>query len=182
MRRDGVDQHCVASHSVCDLENFFLLGKKGPPIAGFFNLAETAALFRAVAEISPRTISLIAIIATLNTILAQMTIASRVIYGLARDAELPRILAGIHPATGTPVAATAVIVASVIPLALLVPFAWLAEGTSLATLVVFALVNTALLKLRYRRVVSPHPHVSVPIWVPALGLVACIAMIPSSLL
>jgi amino acid transporter len=144
--------------------------------------APLSLVFRAVAEISPRTISLIAIIATLNTILAQMTMASRVIYGLARDAELPRILARIHPATGTPVVATAVIVASVIPLALSVPFAWLAEGTSLATLVVFALVNTALLKLRYRRAVSPHPHVSVPIWVPALGLVACIAMILSSLL
>lgn len=99
--------------------------------------------------------------------------------------EIPGIDIGAHLARHdikVEVAATAVIVASVIPLALLVPFAWLAEGTSLATLVVFALVNTALLKLRYRRAVSPHPHVSVRIWVPALGLVACIAMILSSLL
>ncbi len=144
--------------------------------------APLSLVFRAVAEINPRTISLIAIVATLNTILAQMTMASRVIYGLARDGDLPRVLAGVHSATGTPVVATALIVASVIPLALSVPFAWLAEGTSLATLVVFALVNTALLRLRCRRTLSSHPHVSVPIWVPALGVVACIAMIASSLL
>lgn len=144
--------------------------------------APLSLVFRAVAEINPRTISLIAIVATLNTILAQMTMASRVIYGLARDGDLPRVLAGVHSATGTPVVATALIVASVIPLALSVPFAWLAEGTSLATLVVFALVNTALLRLRCRRTLSSHPHVSVPIWVPALGVVARIAMIASSLL
>jgi amino acid transporter len=144
--------------------------------------APLSLVFRAVAEVSPRAISFIAIVATLNTILAQMTMASRVIYGLARDGDLPNVLAGVHPATGTPVMATALIVACVMPLALSVPFAWLAEGTSLATLVVFALVNIALLKLRYRGALSSHPHVSVPIWVPALGVIACIAMIASSFL
>ena len=46
--------------------------------------APLSLVFRAVAEVNPMTISLIAIVATLNTILAQMTMASRVIYGLAR--------------------------------------------------------------------------------------------------
>jgi APA family basic amino acid/polyamine antiporter len=147
--------------------------------------APLSLVFHAVAAINPRMISVIAIVATMNTILAQMTMAARVIYGLARDGDLPpvlAVLAKVHPVTGTPVMATALIVSCVIPLALSVRFAWLAEGTSLATLVVFALVNASLLKLRYRRALSPYPHVNVPIWVPALGVVACIAMIASSLL
>ncbi len=144
--------------------------------------APLSLVFHAVAEVNPRTISLIAIVATLNTILAQMTMASRVIYGLAREGDLPTVLARVHPVTGTPVIATALIVACVIPLALSVPCAWLAEGTSLATLVVFVMINAALLKLRYSGPASSHSYVSVPIWVPALGAVACIAMIASSLL
>lgn len=144
--------------------------------------APLSLVFRAVAEVNPRTISLIAIVATLNTILAQMTMASRVIYGLARSGDFPQVLARVSAATGTPVVATLLIVACVIPLALSVPFAWLAEGTSLATLVVFASVNIALLRLRYRGVLSAEPHVSVPIWVPGLGVIACLAMIASSLL
>ena len=36
--------------------------------------------------------------------------------------------------------------------------------------------------VRYRRVRSAGPHVSVPIWVPAAGLVTCVAMIASALL
>lgn len=144
--------------------------------------APLSLVFRAVAEVNPRMISLIAIVATLNTILAQMTMASRVLYGLARDGDLPNVLARVHPVTGTPVVATVLIVVCVIPLALSVPFAWLAEGTSVATLVVFAFVNIALLRLRYRGVPLAESHVSVPVWVPALGVVACLAMIGSSLL
>lgn len=120
--------------------------------------------------------------ATLNTILAQMTKAVRVIYGMARQGGLPGALARVHPWTETPLVATILMVALIIPLALLFPFVSLAEGTSSATLAVFALVNLALLRLRFRRVRSVGPHVSVPIWVPAAGLVTCVAMIACALL
>ena len=143
--------------------------------------APLSLVFRKIAGVSPATISAIAIVATLNTILAQMTMAARVIYGLARDGDLPRILARVSPRTGTPLVATVLIVVSIIPLALAVSFAWLAESTSLATLAVFALVNLALLRLRFRQVKSDAPHVTVPIWVPAVGLATCVAMIASSI-
>ena len=119
--------------------------------------------------------------ATLNTILAQMTMAARVVYGIARERELPAIFARVHPRTGTPLVATACVAASIVPLALLVPLTPLAEATALATLAVFALVNLALLRLRYRRVPSDTPHVTVPTWVPATGLVTCIAMMAGAL-
>jgi basic amino acid/polyamine antiporter, APA family len=142
--------------------------------------APLSLVFRQIAGVSPATISAIAIVATLNTILAQMTMAARVIYGMARDADLPKILAHLSPRTGTPLVATVLIVASIITLALGISFAWLAEATSLATLAVFALVNLALLRIRFRRVSSDAPHVNVPIWIPALGLATCIAMIATA--
>lgn len=143
--------------------------------------APLSLVFRQVAGVSPATISAIAIVATLNTILAQMTMAARVVYGLAREGGLPAIFARVHRRTGTPLVATACIAACVVPLALFVPLTPLAEGTSLATLAVFALVNLALLRLRYRGVQSDNPHVSVPIWIPAIGFVTCLAMMAGAL-
>ena len=142
--------------------------------------APLSLVFRKIAGASPATISAVAIVATLNTILAQMTMAARVIFGMARDGDLPKTLARVNPLRGTPLRATALIAASTIPLALIFDLAWLAESTSLATLVVFALVNLALLRLRYRGTRSAGPHVRVPIWLPAAGLATCLAMIASA--
>jgi amino acid transporter len=109
-----------------------------------------------------------------------MTMAARVIYGMARQGDLPRIAGHVHPKTATPLIATALIVAATLALALLVPFERLAESTSLATLVVFALVNLSLLRLRYRRVHTDGPHVRVPLWVPVAGLASCFAMMAAA--
>ena len=143
--------------------------------------APLSLVFREVAGVNPATISGIAIVATLNTILAQMTMAARVVYGMARQGDLPSIAGRVHPMTATPLVATALIVVLVIALAMTVPLVRLAEGTSLATLVVFALVNLSLLRLRHRRVQSRGLHVRVPILVPAAGLTTCVAMIMSAL-
>jgi amino acid transporter len=142
--------------------------------------APLSLVFRAVAGVSPATISLIAIVATLNTILAQMTMAARVIYGMARQGDLPRFAGHVHPKTATPLIATTLIVTATLALALLVPFERLAEGTSLATLIVFALVNLSLLHLRRQKVHTHGPHVRMPIWVPAAGLATCCAMMATA--
>jgi len=144
--------------------------------------APLSLVFREVAGVSPATISAIAIVATLNTILAQMTMASRVVYGIAREGQLPVVLARVHRRTGTPLIATGCIAALVVPLALFVPLMQLAESTSVATLAVFALVNLALLRLRYRGTRSSNPHVTVPIWIPAIGFVTCLALMAGTLL
>ena len=143
--------------------------------------APLSLVFRTLAGISPATISLIAIVATLNTILAQVTMAARVVYGMAKQGDLPGFAARVHPKTATPLIATAAIVAATLALALLVPFERLAEGTPLATLVVFALVNLALLRLRHRRIHTDGPHVRVPLWVPAAGFVTCLAMMAAAI-
>jgi basic amino acid/polyamine antiporter, APA family len=143
--------------------------------------APLSLVFRTLAGISPATISAIAIVATLNTILAQVTMAARVVYGMAKQGDLPGFAARVHPKTATPLIATAAIVAATLALALLIPFERLAEGTSLASLVVFALVNLALLRLRHCRIHTDGPHVRVPLWVPAAGLVTCLAMMAAAI-
>ena len=85
-------------------------------------------------------------------------------------------------ALATTLVATAAIAGCIIPLALLVPFAWLAESTSLATLAVFALVNLALLRLRLRGEGPGTPRLTGPVWAPAVGLATCLAMIATALL
>ena len=144
--------------------------------------APLALVMRSLTGASPLLISMIAIVATLNTILAQMTMAARVIYGMANQNDLPAALGAVHRRTGTPILATALVLAATLALALTVPFERLAEGTSLATLAVFATVNLSLLRLRARRDRSPHPHVRVPLIVPAAGLATCLAMIALALL
>jgi len=144
--------------------------------------APLSLVFRKVAGISPSTFNAIAVVATLNTILAQMTMASRVVYGMARQGDLPNILGRVDARTGTPLIATALVMAMVMVLALAFPLERLAEGTSIATLATFALVNLSLLRIKARRIVSDAPHIRVGIWVPALGLAACLLMIATSLL
>jgi basic amino acid/polyamine antiporter, APA family len=144
--------------------------------------APLSLVFQAVARVSPATISAIAIVATLNTILAQLTMAARVIYGMARQGDLPQVMGDVHVKTATPLRATAIIVAVVLALAMAVPFIRLAELTSIATLLVFALVNIALLRLRWKGVPAHGKIFHVPLWVPAAGLATCVLMIASAAL
>jgi APA family basic amino acid/polyamine antiporter len=145
--------------------------------------APLSLVYRKIAGVSPALISGIAIVATLNTIIAQMTMATRVVYGMARQGDLPSFLGAVNRTTATPVIATAVIISLVLVLALFVSFEKLAEFTSLATLVVFALVNLALISVRLKGMKPTHTArlIRVPLIVPILGLMSCMAMIATSL-
>jgi amino acid transporter len=144
--------------------------------------APLSLVFREVARVSPATISAIAIVATLNTILAGISMAARVIYGMARQGDLPRVMGDVHAKTATPLRATAIIVVAVLALAMAVPFVRLAESTSIATLVVFALVNLALLRLRWQGVPAHGKVFRVPVWIPIAGLASCLLMIATAML
>lgn len=144
--------------------------------------APLSLVYQRLVGVSPAVISGIAIIATLNTILAQMTMVSRVIYGMARQGDLPLVLGNVSPHTGTPLLATGLVTAAVIGLALWFPLMGLAESTSLATLGVFALVNLSLLVVRFRRDKATEGHIRVPIVIPVIGFVSCLGLIASSAL
>ena len=68
--------------------------------------APLSLVFCVIAVARPATISAIAIVATLNTILAQMTMAERMVYGIARESDLPRKFTKVNPRTATPLLAT----------------------------------------------------------------------------
>jgi APA family basic amino acid/polyamine antiporter len=144
--------------------------------------APLSLVFRELAGINPAAISAIAIVATLNTVLAQLTMASRVVYGMARQGDLPAFVGRVNLRTRTPIVGTVIVVALVVALALSASLERLAEGTSLATLIVFSMVNLSLLEVRRRRIVSDTPHVTVPTWVPAAGLATCLLMLASAAL
>jgi amino acid transporter len=148
-------------------------------------LAQTAAplslVYERVTGASPAVITAIAIAATINGIVVFMVMASRVIYGMAAQRLLPVRLARVNARTRTPLAATAIVVAAVLALALAFPIEGLAEASSRITLIIFAFVNAALLKLKIDRVAGPPGAFIAPAWVPALGLAASSILLASEI-
>ncbi len=134
-------------------------------------------VYESVTGGSPLVISAIAIVATLNGIIVQMIMASRVLYGLSSQGDLPEILSRVSPLTRTPLIATALVVAIILILALLFPIGSLAEMTSRVTLTIFSLVNLALLRIKLREDVSPEGIFTVRLWVPLAGLAGSLLLL-----
>jgi len=124
----------------------------------------------------------IATIATINGVLIQMIMASRVLYGLACQGNLPKKIAYIHPVTRTPLVATGLVVAIILVLALFLPIAELAETTSLIVLIVFMSVNLALIRIKLSDRPSQDDIFEVPLWVPMLGFLTSLLLLVSGLM
>ena len=129
-------------------------------------------VFERTTGASPLILGAIAIVATLNGIVVQMIMASRVIYGLASQGSLPATLASVSAVTGTPLIATALAVLAVLVLAVAFPLEGLAEWTSRLTLAVFLLVNAALVALKLRGEPAPLGGMAIPIAVPIAGKIS----------
>jgi len=136
-------------------------------------------IFGHITGASPVAITAIAIVATLNGVIIQIIMASRVLYGLGKQGSIPALFARIHPLTRTPLIATGTITAVVLGLALAFPLEGLAEWTSRIALAIFTLVNMALLLLKRRPEPAPAGGFTVKIWVPAAGVVSCLALLAS---
>ena len=123
---------------------------------------------------------LIAVVATVNGVLIQMIMASRVLYGLADRGHLPAAFATVSSRTQTPVIATLCVAAVIILLTLTLPIEALATRTSQVVLMIFALVNVALIRVKYR---GPPvaPYFRVPLAVPYLGLITSVLLLLISL-
>ncbi len=113
-------------------------------------------------------LSTIAVFAALNGVLAQIVMASRVLFGLGRREKGFALFHHVWPRTGTPVLATCLVGAFVIMGALALDVGLLAEMTSSILLGVFVLVNLALI-LEKRR--TPEAAFRVPMFVPVIGFV-----------
>ncbi len=126
--------------------------------------------------LSPAGISLISLAAVSNGALIQIIMASRVVYGMSRQGLAPSALGAVNSRTRTPLVATVAVTAVALAFALWLPLVRLAQLTSLVTLIVFALINLALLRLKRA---APHPQgiVRYPLWVPVIGFTLCIGLI-----
>ncbi|MCV2891632.1 APC family permease [Lentibacter sp. XHP0401] len=117
-------------------------------------------------------LSLIAVAAALNGVLAQIVMASRVLFGLGRRTAGLAMFHHTHARFGTPVLGTVLVGFGVVLGALMLPVADLAEVTSGLLLSVFVLVNAALIVLKRS---EPEAPFRVSMAVPLFGLIASLA-------
>ncbi|MGA9376886.1 MAG: APC family permease [Mycobacterium sp.] len=120
----------------------------------------------------------ITVFAVANTALINMLMASRLIYGMARQHVLPPVLGKVHPTRHSPW--VAIIFTTVIAFGLITYVSAVASAdtvkilagtTSLLLLAVFAVVNVAVLVLR-RDVHATGGHFRTPTVLPVIGFIA----------
>lgn len=139
-------------------------------------------LFERLTGISPVTITLIAIAATMNGIVIQIIMASRVMYGLGRKRYLPQLLSEVNATTHTPIYSTVLVAGTGLFFALFVPLDKLAEFTSQLILLIFGLVNISLVIIKFRGDPAPEGVFTVPVFVPIMGAVTCFLLLAGPLM
>lgn len=153
-----------------------------PPDELARSTAPLALVFERLTGLPLVIMSAIAVVATVNGIIVHMIMIARVIYGLADQGSLPKVLARLNPVTHTPVLATAIGVTSILVLALAVPLAGLAHLTAGFTLVLFAIVNFALIRIKSRNQAPPAGAFICPRWVPFAGLASSVLLLAVDLI
>ena len=142
-------------------------------------LANSTAPFATILEYKgghyPAIISLISLVAVVNSALAQLIMASRVIYGMSAQNIGPKVLANINQITQTPIMATILAGMLILLFALWLPLVVLAKLTSFIILGVFLLVNIALVWVK-KTDVQPVAGPCYAMQVPIIGAVLCLAL------
>ncbi|QJY48809.1 APC family permease [Pseudonocardia broussonetiae] len=119
--------------------------------------------------------SVVALVAVTNTALLTGIFTSRLAYGMAEDGLLPPVLARVLPGRRTPWVAIVATTALALALALTGDLAELADTVVLLLLVSFLSTNVAVVVLRRRDDGEPD-HFRVPLVVPVLGALSCVAL------
>jgi basic amino acid/polyamine antiporter, APA family len=135
----------------------------GNPLIGLFS-GTGASVFAAIGGI-----------AVANGVLVEIVMLARLFYGMARNRQLPAILGRVHPRMQTPVLATLLAGTIVLAAVLLVPFEQLLTLTNAITLAVFALVDLALWRVQ-RNGTAVAQGMTVPRWIPPLGVALSVAL------
>ena len=103
---------------------------------------------------------------------------TRILFAMARDGMLPEIFHKVNPRTFTPVHNTVIVAIVISLLAGLIPINFLAEMTSIGTLVAFLVVSIGVIVLRYSHPDLPRGF-KVPFGpvIPLLSIAGCIWII-----
>lgn len=122
-------------------------------------------------------VALLSMLSVTNSALAQIVMVARVVYGMAGAGNAPTVLARIHPTRQTPLVATGLTVLVILVLATSFPLLTLAKATSFVVLVIFTLINLALLRLKLTGRVPDRGR-----WVPVLGATLSLGLMIMSFL
>jgi basic amino acid/polyamine antiporter, APA family len=143
--------------------------------AGELAAAESGALLRVLQTGAPGfplpVFAAIGLFAVVNSALINMLMASRLLYGMSNERILPRVLGRVHEGRRTPW--VAIIFTSLIAIVLVAvgDISQLGGTTALLLLLVFTVVNIAVLVLRRDPV--EHNHFRAPTWMPFAGIALC---------
>jgi basic amino acid/polyamine antiporter, APA family len=122
----------------------------------------------------------ITLFAVANTALINFIMGSRLVYGMARQGLVPAALGAVNRARRTPHVAILALAAIVSVLAFSGDIGELASATSLLLLLVFGLMNSALIVLKSRKS-EAKGYFELPVIVPVLGCLVCAALIAARL-
>ena len=138
--------------------------------------APLATVFQRLTGFPLITMSAIAGVATLNGVVVHIIMIARVLYGISSKGDLPRLLAKVNPVTHTPLVATATAVTGILFLSLAVPLEGLADWAARGTLVIFAGINLALIRIKGKQA-TPRKAFRCPLPVAYLGLISSLALL-----
>jgi APA family basic amino acid/polyamine antiporter len=130
---------------------------------------------RAAPWFPPIVFAFIAMFAVANTALLNFIMGSRLIYGMANQGLMPKVLAKVSQRR-TPYISSLAVLGFMLILALTGNIASLARATSVLLLICFMAVNVALVVLKYRKG-EPKGRFEIPYAVPVLGALVCALML-----
>ncbi len=125
----------------------------------------------------PAVIAVLSMLSVTNSALAQIVMVSRVIYGMAQEGKAPAVLAMIHPKRHTPMVSTVLTVLVIVLLATWFPLLTLAKATSFIILVIFALINVSLIRLKLTGRIRRRG-----VWKPVVGTALSLGLVGMSLI
>ncbi len=128
----------------------------------------------------PIVISMIGAFAVVNGALIQIIMGSRILYGMALKGWLHKSLAEVSTITKTPIKATIAAGMITIVFALLFDIVSLASFSSMLTLVIFTLINLALIRIKHTKA-TPIGVLEIPLWMPWCGVLLNIFLISMAL-
>jgi amino acid transporter len=133
-------------------------------------------VFQAGGYSSSEIITIIGMAATVNGVVVQIIMGSRMLYGMAKQNWISPKFASISHKHQTPVFATVFVVGLMIAGVILLPLVSLASLTSLLVLGIFAIVNASLIVIKKRNHNNPG-YITVPTVLPYIGVLSCLGLI-----
>ena len=125
-------------------------------------------------SVDSQVFSAIALFALINGCLLNLVMASRLMYGMANEGVVPKVLGRVHMGRRTPWVAILFTAAIALVLVTLGDLTTLADTTVLLLLFVFIGVHVSLIILRKEPV--DHDHFRAPTALPWLGALTCLAL------